>query len=88
MAKVRRANVVLTIKDDQVERFTDMGYDVIDELGNVIQKSVPQDISSFRKALMEAEEELKTLKEENESLKKEIASLKRKSKAVTKKADE
>jgi len=62
MAFVQRANVVLEIKDDQVERFLDQGYDVIDEAGNILQKSVPQDIGTLRKAYVEHIEEIKQLK--------------------------
>ena len=37
MAWVQRANVVLEVKEDAVERMLDMGYDLIDEYGNVLQ---------------------------------------------------
>lgn len=77
MAKVRRANVVLEVKDDQLERFVDMGYDVIDDAGNVIQKSVPTDIGTLTKAYMEHEAEI-------EKLKAELAELKAKPKKTTK----
>lgn len=81
MARVRRANVVLEVKDDQLERFVDMGYDVIDDAGRVIQKSVPTDIGTLTKAYMEHEAEI-------EKLKAELAELKAKLEKTTKPKEE
>lgn len=41
MAKVRRQNVVLTIKDDDIQHYLNLGYKVIDEQGNVIAGEEP-----------------------------------------------
>ena len=41
MAKVRRQNVILTIKDDDIQHYLNLGYKVIDENGNVIAGEEP-----------------------------------------------
>lgn len=69
MAFIQRANVILEVKDDQVERFLDQGYDVVDETGNVIQKSVPQDLGTLRKAYLDNMAEIDALKVEIKKLK-------------------
>lgn len=70
MVRVRRANVILEIKDDQVERFLDMGYDVLDANGKVSQKAPLKDAGSLQIALAEARTEIAALKEEITRLKK------------------
>lgn len=77
MTIVKRANVILQIKDDQVDRFVSDGYDVIDETGKIIQKSVPKDVGTLQKAYADLTQEIKDLKAENEELKETIKSLKK-----------
>ena len=82
MAYIQRANVILEVKDDQVDRFVNEGYDVIDmNTGKIITKSVPRDITGLTRAYNEHTEEIKRLKEENAKLTSEIKKLKSKSKA-------
>ena len=50
MALVRKANVVLNIKDDAVNRYLNMGYDLIDDNGNTIKNCNPNDLISYKKA--------------------------------------
>lgn len=50
MALVRKANVVLNIKDDAVNRYLNMGYDLIDDNGNTIKHCNPNDLTSYKKA--------------------------------------
>lgn len=70
MTQVRRANVILTIKDDQVERFLDMGYDVIDEKGDIVQKSAPKSVEALSEALDNSQKKIAELEKEIEALKK------------------
>lgn len=70
MAKVRRANVILTIKDSEVERYLDLGYDIIDEMGNVIRESIPTDVGTLRRAFVEHTKTIADLKAEIDNLKK------------------
>lgn len=53
MARVERGNVVLDIKDTEVQRYLDLGYNVVDEKGKVIKACVPTDLATLRKAYIE-----------------------------------
>lgn len=64
MAKVEKGNVVLRIKDSEVQRYIDMGYNHIDEGGNIIQESVPTDVATLRKAYIDHVKEIEDLKAE------------------------
>ena len=68
MKYVKRANVVLEVKDDSVPYYLNLGYDVIDNNGNVVQKAIPNDLGTLRKFYVEA-------KEKNEKLEARIAEL-------------
>ena len=61
MKYVKRANVVLEVKDDTVPYYLNLGYDVIDDTGKVIQKSIPQDLGSLRKFYIEANAKIEKL---------------------------
>ena len=74
MALVQRANVILEVKDDAVERMLDMGYNLIDEMGNVLQPAVAKDIGTITRLYNEKVSEV-------EELKKQIAKLEAKLKA-------
>ena len=70
MAQVRRANVILDVKEDQVQRYLDMGYDVIDEqTGNVVKASVPRDVKTLQIAYEKHIREIEELKLEIKKLK-------------------
>lgn len=68
MTIVEKGNVVLEIKDSEVERYLDLGYNVTDGKGNIIKESIPTDLGSLRKAYMEHTEEIKALKAKIEQL--------------------
>ena len=82
MALVRRANVVLDIKDDQVDRYLDMGYSLIDKNCRVIKESTQKDVESLvarcdkqEKKIKALEEEIATYTETIENLNNEIDAL-------------
>lgn len=81
--EVKQGNVYLTINAEDVDRYMARGFDVVDEVGNVIKKSVPNDINVLKQAYEQHTAEIAKLREENESLK---AQLKAKSKAEPKTA--
>ena len=82
MVKVRRANVVLRIAEQQVSYYLSQGYNVINDAGEVIQASIPRDIGTLQKAYVEHLDKI-------EALEKEIAQLKKKQRTTTaKKKDE
>lgn len=72
MAYVRRANVVLDVKESEVQRFVDMGYDLLDDNGFVVSKSVPNDTAALRKAFMDHEAEISKLNAIIDGLKAEL----------------
>lgn len=53
MAIVKRANVILNIKDDQVRDYLDKGYSVVSAGGKVLQQAIPTDINVLRKAYVD-----------------------------------
>ena len=76
MVKVQRGNVVLTISDNAIDRYMNMGYDVVDEKGNVKQISTPTDLKALQhayvnnaKTIKELQARIEELEEENEALK-------------------
>ena len=72
MAKVKKANRILTVSETEVNKYLQQGYDQIDDKGKVIKRAtggrmVP--IAEYNKVL-----------EENEKLKAELEELKKKEK--------
>ena len=84
MAFVQRANVVLEVNDDAVERMRNAGYNVIDESGAVIQRSTANNFESLSILYNEALREIEQLREENAKFKKENKTLKAKNKGQKK----
>lgn len=70
LVSVERGNVVLQVPEDDVQRYLDQGYNLIDEHGNVIQASVPRDLGTLQKAYVDHINEIESLKSEIETLKK------------------
>ena len=66
---VQRANVVLRVPEEWLDRYVDQGYDVIDESGNVIQASIPRDLGTLQKAYIEHTQEIEELKRTIDELK-------------------
>jgi len=66
---VRRGGSYLTIPRLAVDRYIAKGYDVVDEAGNVIEASIPNDINILKRAYEEHIAEIKRLKEEIAKLK-------------------
>ena len=71
---VKRGGSYLRIPALAVERYMAKGYDVVDDAGNILQGSIPNDINILKRAYKEHVDEIKRLKEE-------IAELKAKPKA-------
>lgn len=61
MKYVKRANVVLEVKDDAVPYYLNLGYDVIDNNGKVVQEAIPSDLGTLRKFYVEAKEKIEKL---------------------------
>ena len=70
MVEVQRANVFLTISEDEVDKYVAKGFSIVDPVtGKVIKQSIPNDLRELQKAYSEHEELIKKLKSENASLK-------------------
>lgn len=65
---VQRANAILQVPEEWVDRYIDQGYNVIDEYGNVIQASIPKDLGTLQKAYVEHTQKIKELEEIIEQL--------------------
>jgi hypothetical protein len=73
MAYIQRANVVLKVKDSEVEYYLNLGYNQIDENGKVTRKTVPNDLHELQKAYKDKDAEIAKLKEEIDFLRNELA---------------
>lgn len=72
---VQRANVILQIDDNSAQKYLNLGYNVIDEKGQVLKEAIPSDVGTLRKCYVEhlnkiAELEAKIAKLESKSSKK------------------
>ena len=74
--RIRKANKVLRVSENEVAKYTAIGYDIIDEKGNVVQASVPHDSNILRKAFIEKSATIDKLNAEITQLKAEIETLK------------
>ena len=61
---VQRANVLLRVTPEEKDKYVAQGYNVIDESGKVIEKSVPTDVRALQRAFVEHEAEITELKAE------------------------
>ncbi len=61
--KVRKANVVLTVTENEINKYLARGFTVYDDSGKIIAKPIPRDVGSLTKAYIEHEAEIKALKE-------------------------
>lgn len=82
--KVRRANVVLRVKQSEVDRYIDLGYKQIDDNGNVLREGVPSNLADLRMAYVEHKRKIAELEAEIEQLKADATPKKR----VAKKSEE
>lgn len=76
MPRVTRGNVVLHVKDDEVQHYLQLGYNVTTPMGKVLQASVPSDIATLQRHFVDSnakismlEAEIAKLTAENEMLK-------------------
>ena len=68
MATIRRYNVVLNVPDSEVDYYVNLGYDVIDDKGDVVQKSMSNDVRTLQHELTESRKQVEELKKENAKL--------------------
>lgn len=71
MVTVKRANVILNIEDDEVDKYCEKGYSVLDQYGNVVKAGAPKEIGALHKLLQDKDIEITALKKELERVKAE-----------------
>lgn len=81
MITVQRGNVVLQVADDSVTKYMNLGYNVIDDKGNVIEECIPNDLGTLQKHFIESkkriaelEEQLAQLQKKKDTKRKEVVS--------------
>lgn len=72
----RRANKVIKIGDDLLEKYIAQGYSITDADGNVIKKGTPTSANQLTAEYKKQEAEIASLKAENSALKAEVKALK------------
>ena len=50
MVRVERGNVVLKVKDDEVQHYLNLGYNVTDDTGKILQRSIPTSLGELQAA--------------------------------------
>ena len=48
MARIQRANVLLDVKDSEVDYYIGLGYNLLDDNGNVAKAAVPNDLGTLQ----------------------------------------
>lgn len=61
MTYVKRANVVLEIDENNIQHYLELGYNVIDDKGNIIVPAIPNDLGELRRFYVEAKAEIEKL---------------------------
>ena len=87
MVRVERGNVVLDIKDDVVDHYLALGYNVVDEQGRIIKTAIPTSLGALQAAYVANQAKIADLEAEIEKLKAEKES-KPKSAKKSKKVEE
>ena len=63
MARVERGNVVLQVKDHEIQHYLNLGYSLTDDKGNVLRQSIPTNIGELQKAYLEHTKKITELEE-------------------------
>lgn len=69
MARIRRANVLLDVKDDEVGYYLNLGYDLLDDNGKVAKEAIPNDLHTLQKHYIDSNKKIAELEAEIAKLK-------------------
>lgn len=84
MVKIQRANTVLDIEDEDVERYVNLGYNVIDNKGNILREAIPNDVGVLQMAYIENRRKIEQLEKQIKELQVKLQDAKK----ISKKAQE
>lgn len=84
MVKIQRANTVLDIEDEDVERYVNLGYNVIDNRGNILREAIPNDVGVLQMAYIENRRKIEQLEKQIKELQVKLQDAKK----ISKKAQE
>ena len=84
MARIQRYNVVLDVDDSEVGYYTNLGYNVIDMKGNIIQKAKSNDVHTLQQELDNAEKKIAELNAEIARLNTVIVNIKKEAEVAPK----
>lgn len=73
MARIRRANVLLDVKDDEVGYYLNLGYDLLDDNGRVAKEAIPNDLHTLQKHYIDSNKKIAELETVIANLKAEAA---------------
>ena len=76
MARVERGNVVLQVKDYEVQHYLNLGYNLTDEAGNILRKSIPTNIGELQTAYLEHTKKIAELEDTIAKLKAQLSAKK------------
>jgi predicted RNase H-like nuclease (RuvC/YqgF family) len=71
----KRANKILRISGDSIEKYIVQGYTITDEQGNLVRKGTPHNANQLTAEYKKQEVEIASLKKENNALKEENKTL-------------
>lgn len=63
MVRVERGNVVLKVKEYEVQRYLSLGYNVTDDNGNILKEAIPNDVGTLQKHYVEHKKRIAELEE-------------------------
>lgn len=69
---VQRANVVLKVRDEEVDKYLARGFNLLNENGEVIRSATPNDLATFKEAYIRQSKEIEDLNSQIEELKAEL----------------
>lgn len=69
MAKIQRYNVVLTVKDSEVDYYLNLGYNLLDDKGEVVKAALPTDVRTLQNELAKAKAKIADLENTIKTLK-------------------
>ena len=67
--QAQKGNKILRISEDAIERYVNMGYNIIGDNGAVIQQGIPVDNNQLKLAYVQCSREIEVLKAEIADLK-------------------